>query len=192
MARRVKSGGHESHFSSGVLNNPASMFGHTFLRIDQKGQTEQTRILAYTIDYAARVPPDVGLEYGFKGIFGGYEGYFSTPPYYIKVQAYRDMENRDMWEYQLNLTPTQIDRLLMHAWELGNAYFDYFFFKENCSYHIFPFWNMPIRHCISVISFISGPFPRIRFASWYRSPIWSSPRSIVHPAARLFGASVKS
>jgi hypothetical protein len=24
----------------------------------------------------------------------------------------------------------------MHAWELGNAYFDYFFFKENCSYHI--------------------------------------------------------
>ena len=41
-----------------------------------------------------------------------------------------------MWEYQLNLTPFQIDRLIMHAWEMGNAYFDYFFFKENCSYHI--------------------------------------------------------
>ena len=27
-------------------------------------------------------------------------------------------------------------RLLEHAWELGSAYFDYFFFKENCSYHI--------------------------------------------------------
>ena len=24
----------------------------------------------------------------------------------------------------------------MHAWELGNASFDYFFFKENCSYHL--------------------------------------------------------
>ena len=24
----------------------------------------------------------------------------------------------------------------MHAWEFGNAYFDYFFFKEDCSYHI--------------------------------------------------------
>ena len=77
----------------------------------------------------------------------------------MKVQAYRDIENRDMWEYRLNLTPAQIDRLLMHAWELGNAYFDYFFFKENCSYHIlslleyadptlhlrdhFHFWTIP-------------------------------------------------
>jgi hypothetical protein len=123
-------------FPAAFMNNPASMFGHTFLRIDQKGQTEQTRILAYTIDYAAEVPPDVGLEYAYKGIFGGYKGFFSTPPYYLKVQAYRDIENRDMWEYQLNLTPFQIDRLIMHAWEMGNAYFDYFFFKENCSYHI--------------------------------------------------------
>ena len=123
-------------FPAAFLNNPASMFGHTFLRIDQKGQTEQTRLLAYTIDYAADVPPGAGIEYAYLGIFGGYKGYFSTPPYYLKVQSYRDIENRDMWEYPLNLTADQIDRLLMHAWEMGNAYFDYFFFKENCSYHI--------------------------------------------------------
>ncbi len=123
-------------FPAAFMNNPASMFGHTFLRIDQKGQTEHTRILAYTIDYAAQLPPDVGLEYAYKGIFGGYKGLFSAPPYYLKVQGYRDIENRDMWEYQLNLTAQQTDRLIMHAWELGNAYFDYFFFKENCSYHI--------------------------------------------------------
>ena len=123
-------------FPAAFLNNPASMFGHTFLRIDQKGQTEQTRLLAYTIDYAADVPPGAGIEYAYLGIFGGYKGFFSTPPYYLKVQSYRDIENRDMWEYPLNLTAVQIDRLLMHAWEMGNAYFDYFFFKENCSYHI--------------------------------------------------------
>ncbi len=123
-------------FPAAFLNNPASMFGHTFLRIDQKGQTEQTRILAYTIDYAADVPSGAGIEYAYRGILGGYKGFFSTPPYYLKVQNYRDIENRDMWEYPLNLMPSQIDRLLMHAWEMGNAYFDYFFFKENCSYHI--------------------------------------------------------
>ncbi|MCP9464211.1 MAG: DUF4105 domain-containing protein [Nitrospira sp.] len=146
-------------FPAAFLNNPASMFGHTFLRIDQQGQTEQTRLLAYTIEYAADVPPEAGVEYAFKGIFGGYKGFFSTPPYYLKVQAYRDIENRDMWEYRLNLSPAQIDRLLLHAWEMGNAYFDYFFFKENCSYHIlslleyanpalrlrdrFRFWTIP-------------------------------------------------
>ncbi|MFZ1761922.1 MAG: DUF4105 domain-containing protein, partial [Nitrospira sp.] len=76
-----------------------------------------------------------------------------------KVQEYRDIENRDIWEYRLNFNGPQIRRLLMHAWELGNASFDYFFFKENCSYHLlslleyadpslhlteqFRFWTVP-------------------------------------------------
>lgn len=123
-------------FPSAFMNNPASMFGHTLLRIDQEGQTPQTRILAYTINFAADVPKDEGLAYPVRGIFGGYSGYFSTIPYYLKVQEYRDMENRDIWEYRLNFGESQIRRLLMHAWELGNASFDYFFFKENCSYHL--------------------------------------------------------
>ena len=123
-------------FPSAFMNNPASMFGHTFLRVDQKGQTEQTRILAYTINFAADVPPGMNWDYAIRGIFGGYRGYFSTIPYYLKVQEYRDIENRDIWEYRLNFTEHQVRRLLMHAWELGNASFDYFFFKENCSYHL--------------------------------------------------------
>ncbi len=123
-------------FPAGFMNNPSSMFGHTFLRVDQKGQTDQTRILAYTINYAAELPSDVGPEYAIKGIFGGYQGLFTTIPYYLKVQEYRDLENRDIWEYRLNLSEPQVRRLLMHAWEMGNAWFDYFFFDENCSYHI--------------------------------------------------------
>ena len=123
-------------FPSSFLNNPASMFGHTLFRVDQKGQTEQTRILSYTINYAADVPPNSGFLYPVRGIFGSYRGYFSTIPYYLKVQQYRDIENRDIWEYRLNLTGDQLQRFLMHTWELGNAYFDYFYFKENCSYHL--------------------------------------------------------
>lgn len=162
-------------FPSAFLNNPASMFGHTLLRVDQKGQTEQTRILAYTINYAADVPPDAGMAYPIRGIFGGYRGYFSTIPYYLKVQEYRDIENRDIWEYRLNFTGDQVRRLLMHAWELGNASFDYFFFKENCSYHLlalldyadpslhltdeFLFWTVPadtVRLVVSKPGLVSG------------------------------------
>jgi hypothetical protein len=123
-------------FASAYMNNPASMFGHTFLRIDQKGQTEQTRILAYTINYAANATAANVFTYAFSGISGGFKGYFMMMPYYMKVQEYRDFENRDIWEYRLSFTQDQILRMLMHTWELGNAYFDYFFFKENCSYHI--------------------------------------------------------
>src|SRR6476659_6766852 len=85
-------------FPTGFMNNPVSMFGHTFLRIDAKGQTPQTRILDYTINYAAEVPPNAGPEYAIKGVFGGYPGHFSTIPYYLKVQEYRDTENRAIGE----------------------------------------------------------------------------------------------
>lgn len=123
-------------FPSSFINNPASMFGHLLLRVDQRGQTEATRILAYTINYAAELPPDTGIEFALLGILGGYTGYFSTIPYYLKAQEYGDFENRDIWEYRLNFSSEQVERLLMHAWEMGNASFDYFFFKENCAYHI--------------------------------------------------------
>jgi len=151
-------------FPAAFLNNPASMFGHTLLRVDQAGQTEQTRILAYTINYAADIPPGEGLAYPVRGIFGGYRGYFSTIPYYMKVQEYRDIENRDIWEYRLNFSPLQIRRLLMHAWELGNASFDYFFFKENCSYHLLSLLEYadPNRHLTDSFLFWTVPADTVR------------------------------
>jgi hypothetical protein len=151
-------------FPSAFVNNPASMFGHTLLRVDQKGQTEQTRILAYTINYAADVPPDAGIAYPIRGIFGLYKGYFSTIPYYLKVREYRDIENRDIWEYRLNFTDQQVQRLLMHAWELGNASFDYFFFKENCSYHLLTLLDYadPTLHLTDEFLFWTVPADTVR------------------------------
>jgi hypothetical protein len=43
---------------------------------------------------------------------------FQMLPYYLKVSEYSDMENRDIWEYHLNLN-VQIDQMLMHIWEVG-------------------------------------------------------------------------
>jgi hypothetical protein len=123
-------------FPSAFMNNPSSMFGHLLLRVDQRGQTEQTRLLAYTVNYSADVTTENGILFAVLGVAGGFSGYFSTHPYYIKAREYGDFENRDIWEYRLNLTPEQIERMLMHTWEMGNAAFDYFFFKENCAYQI--------------------------------------------------------
>ncbi|MCA9472795.1 MAG: DUF4105 domain-containing protein, partial [Nitrospira sp.] len=160
-------------FPSAFMNNPASMFGHTFLRIDQKGQTEHTRILAYTINYSAEVPPDAGVEYAWKGIFGGYKGFFSTFPYYMKVKEYGDIENRDIWEYTLSFTDDQIHALLMHAWELGNAYFDYYFFKENCAYHILSLLEIadPSLHLLDQYVFWTVPADTIRALTKYEGLI---------------------
>lgn len=123
-------------FPAAYLNNPSSMFGHTLLRIDAAAHTEQSRLLGYAVNYAAATDETNGALFAIKGIFGGYGGLFSIAPYYMKVKEYSDLENRDIWEYELNFTPEEIDRLLMHAWELGPIYFDYYFFDENCSYHL--------------------------------------------------------
>ncbi len=123
-------------FPTGSLNNPSSMYGHTLLRVDAKDQDEKTRLLAYAINYAANTNETNGVAFAINGLFGGYPGTFSMMPYYLKVREYSDMENRDVWEYELRLSPAEIDLVLMHVWELGPIYFDYYFFDENCSYYL--------------------------------------------------------
>jgi hypothetical protein len=123
-------------FPAAYLNNPASMFGHTLLRVDALGEGEQTRLLANTINYAADTHEQRGVKFAFKGLFGGYRGRFSIAPYYAAVKTYGDIENRDIWEYGLNLTPEEIGQLLRHVWEMRSAWFDYYFLDENCSYHL--------------------------------------------------------
>jgi hypothetical protein len=123
-------------FPAAYLNNPSSMFGHTLLRIDQAKQNEQSRLLAHAINYAANTKEENGVTFAIKGIFGDYPGLFSIMPYYHKVKEYSNLENRNVWEYQLNFTPAEIQRLLKHVWELDKIYFEYYFFDENCAYHL--------------------------------------------------------
>lgn len=123
-------------FAAAYLNNPSSMYGHTLLRIDARDQDERTRLLAYALNFGANTDETNGLIFAVKGLLGGYIGAFSLLPYYLKVREYSDMENRDLWEYELSLAPEELDRVVMHAWEVRQAYFEYFFFDENCSYHL--------------------------------------------------------
>ena len=149
-------------FPSAYMNNPSSMFGHTLLRIDQKNQPE--RILDYTINYAATVTTDNGVLFAVLGIFGGFNGNFSTIPYYLQVQKYSNLENRDIWEYQLNLTEAQIERMLMHTWELGNAYFTYYFFNKNCSFQLLPLLEVadPDLHLADSFQYWAIPADTVR------------------------------
>jgi hypothetical protein len=123
-------------FASAYLNSPSSMYGHPLLRVDAKDQDEHTRLLAYAITFAANTNETNGLTYAMSGLFGGYPGVYSILPYYLKVREYSNLENRDLWEYQLHFTPEETDRVLMHTWELGPVYFQYFFFDENCAYQL--------------------------------------------------------
>jgi hypothetical protein len=74
--------------------------------------------------------------FAYRGIFGGYPGITTVQPYYEKIRLYSDIEHRDLWEYQLNLTQSEVDRMTAHAWEIQDKNFDYYFFDENCAYRL--------------------------------------------------------
>ena len=121
-------------FAAGHMNAPASMFGHTLLRIDS---AYASPLLSYAVNYAATIDPrDSGISYAFKGIFGLYPGYYSILPYYDKVKEYHGMDQRDLWEYRLKLPEDDVRRMVLHMMELQGIHSDYFFFGENCSYNL--------------------------------------------------------
>lgn len=123
-------------FASDYLNNPSSMFGHTLLRIDAHKQADDTRLLAYAINYAAQTNTSNGLEFAIKGLTGGYQGQYSLLPYYEKVKEYNDWESRDLWEYELSLTREEVHRLLLAYWDWRGLGSPYYFFSRNCSYEL--------------------------------------------------------
>ncbi len=117
-------------FPASFMNSPASMFGHTLIRLD--GDYDSA-LLSYAISYAAHTDESNGFVFAFKGIFGGYPGLYSILPYYTKVKDYSDLDQRDIWEYELDLTEEETKKLFLHVWELREIYSDYFFFDENCA-----------------------------------------------------------
>jgi hypothetical protein len=121
-------------FPAAYLDNPSSMFGHTLIRIDPSRRPADARLASYTIHFAADHRGEGGVIFGVKGLAGGYRGYFSLLPYYEKVTQYSNIENRDIWEYELDFAPHEIRRLLENLWEIDRQPVDYYFFTTNCSY----------------------------------------------------------
>jgi Domain of unknown function (DUF4105) len=122
-------------YAAAYLNSPASMYGHTFLRL-QRSTGAGNVLIDYIINFAADIDTDNGFLYAIKGILGGFKGHFYTMPFYVKIQEYSNIESRDLWEYRLSFTAEESRRLIAHVWETRSTHFDYFFQSENCSYFL--------------------------------------------------------
>ncbi|MEE9319095.1 MAG: DUF4105 domain-containing protein [Granulosicoccus sp.] len=125
-------------FPAAYLNSPSSMFGHTMFRLDPENIEQDSSWLSYALNFSANVGADTenSMGYAIKGITGAYPGKFNLVPYFQKLQEYGAIENRDIWEYNLNLTAAEVGRLMDHSWELRDINFDYYFFRENCSFRL--------------------------------------------------------
>lgn len=147
-------------FPAAHNNGPASMFGHTLIKV---GSSYKSDLLSHAVNYAAHATDTNGILYAVKGIFGLYPGYYSLLPYYEKLKEYGDLEHRDVWEYLLGLTPEEVRRMVLHIWELQDIRSDYFFFDENCSFNL--------------LFLLEAARPSLRLVDdyWQRSAFWVIP-----------------
>lgn len=126
-------------FSSYFIEKPASAFGHTLLRLSRRddiSDVDRMQLLDYGVNFAANDTTSNPIAYSILGIIGGFDGTFAIMPYFYKVREYNDFESRDLWSYKLKLNQDQMQFLMAHTWEMGVANFNYFYFDENCSYHL--------------------------------------------------------
>ena len=123
-------------FSSNYLNNPSSMYGHTFLRLHRKteGGSAPSPLLDYAINFAANPTTDNPILYPILGLTGRFFGTFTLMPYYLKVQEYNNAESRDLWEFPLEFNTDETDSLMASLWEVGPHGIRYWYFDENCSF----------------------------------------------------------
>jgi len=120
-------------FPTAFMNNPASMYGHTFLNLRMASHQS---VLARSIDYSAQTQEGNGFVFAIKGLTGLYRGQFSLKPYYERIRTYNNISQRDIWEYTLNLSEEEIRSMVYHLIELNQTYSRYFFFDENCSFNL--------------------------------------------------------
>ncbi|MBS1963548.1 MAG: DUF4105 domain-containing protein [Bdellovibrionales bacterium] len=172
--RRVDAQSVSIVFSSFFLNNPSSTFGHSFLRINsglwQKYGKSRNELLDTGVNFAANVTTNNPITYALFGMLGLMPGTFLTVPYYLKVREYNDHEMRDLWSYDIDLTPDEVTMLIDHIWEEQSTFYFYKYFTENCSYHMFTLLDAaaPRLGLTKRLSFYVIPSDTIRVL--YRTP----------------------
>lgn len=154
----VKPDGITVLFTNAYMNNPASLFGHTLIRIDTK--RKGTQMLAHGSNFGANSGTEFGFVFALKGLFGGYQGVYSISPYWEIINTYNNIENRDIWEYKLNLTDEEKHTFVNHLYEMKNAKIRYYFLSKNCSY--------------MVLELIEAVRPQIDLTSQYQN-MWVIP-----------------
>lgn len=121
-------------YASNLIGSPVSAFGHLFLVMKRR---EEFNYDDYVIQFNAETSVKDGfISYAFKGLTGGYRGYFYNIPLFEKIYEYTRTEQRNIYLSKLGLDKTQKEFLLAMLFELQSASFEYHFLNYNCSSYI--------------------------------------------------------
>jgi Domain of unknown function (DUF4105) len=120
-------------FASGYLGNPASYFGHVFLKHNVHPLHDSLNLYNPVFAYGAEtVSDDPFWLYAWRGLTGGYFGGFGEREFYVLRHDYGQNQLRDLWEFELELDSVETARLL-NAVDTGQSRAHrYYFLGQNC------------------------------------------------------------
>jgi len=114
-------------FSSQRYDSPASVFGHTMIKVESDK-------VDYVIDYTAKISRKTDpFNYVYKGLSGEFYSNYRIMPFSIKDNQYRADEFRDLLNFSLKLTKDEINNIMLHLYEINKTKEEYFFLNHNCS-----------------------------------------------------------
>lgn len=124
-------------FASGYFDNPSSYYGHTMLKFNYGSYLYDQANIDASLNYGANNTDEpLNPMYVLRGLFGGYDGSYKRNNELINSYQYTNVQVRDLWEYELNLTPEQQRFVVEHSWESARAQFKYYFFNDNCAHRM--------------------------------------------------------
>jgi hypothetical protein len=118
-------------YASENVTSASSMMGHAMLRLDGKnnnGLDVKHGVTFFTELDTLNIPNLL-----FETLITGKEGIFKVAPYAPYQFHYREVEQRNIWEYELRFTEYQRALIRDRIWELKYENPAYFFDKYNCA-----------------------------------------------------------
>lgn len=117
-------------------NNISSAFAHAFMRMDARADDAQGQF-ATAMNYTVAInPKDSAIGSAIKPIIGRYAGVMEILPYREKANDYLVKDERDLWEYRLDLSPDEVMQIMRHLWEVRNLQRPYYLTHDNCATEI--------------------------------------------------------
>ncbi|WP_296238076.1 DUF4105 domain-containing protein [Psychrobacter sp. UBA5136] len=149
-------------FAQEYLDNPISAFAHTLLRIDSKASVADPSQIHHAIALNYTVGGDSSdnfLLYALKSMTGGYDNLIEIDPYSEKLAKYLQEDERDAWTYQLDLTPAEVQQIMLHVWETKDLELPYYFTTDNCASEILRLIDVvrPQQHLLSRLPYAVIP-----------------------------------
>lgn len=118
-------------FASESLTQPSSIMGHAFLKLT--GLNLQNEKREHSISFFTRMDDVNPLQLIAQSFVTGKKGFYVLGPFSETVEYYLRSEGRNLWEYELKLSPGQLEFLRLYLFELKHTEFKYYFHVFNCA-----------------------------------------------------------